>query len=225
MGDAMDSIADMGGTDGWGRAHRPDPDEPVFAEQWQGRVFALVLLSMHVTRYNVHAVRYAIERLDRAAYLSEGYFGRWLNAVESMLTETAILAPGAIDARVANMRGGHVEEPPIPESRRPDFTPTAQGSLRTIDTPPAFNVGERVRAKDISTSGHTRLPRYFRGHTGVVQVVQPAAVLPETMSQFRGENPQYTYSVQFDSRELWGPDTEPFIVTGDLYESYLEKIA
>jgi nitrile hydratase len=82
-----------------------------------------------------------------------------------------------------------------------------------------------VRAKDISTSGHTRLPRYFRGHTGVVEVVQPAAVLPDTMSQFTSENPQYTYSVRFDARELWGPDTEPFTVTGDLYESYLEKIA
>jgi nitrile hydratase len=221
----MDGIADMGGTDGWGQAHPPDPNEPVFAERWQGRVFALVLLSMDVAGYNIHAFRHEVERLDRDAYLGEGYFGRWLNAVDSMLTETAILAPGAIDARVTTMLGGHAEEPSIPEPRKPDFTPTAEGSLRTIDTPPAFSVGERVRAKDISMSGHTRLPRYFRGHTGVVEVVQPAAVLPDTMSQFTSENPQYTYSVRFDSRELWGPDTEPFTVTGDLYESYLEKIA
>jgi nitrile hydratase len=221
----MDGIADMGGADGWGQAHPPDPDEPVFAERWQGRVFALVLLSMDVAGYNIHAFRHEIERLDRDAYLGEGYFGRWLNAVESMLTETAILAPGAIDARVTTMQGGRAEEPSTPEPRKPDFTPTAEGSLRTIDTPPAFRVGERVRAKDISTSGHTRLPRYFRRHTGVVEVVQPAAVLPDTMSRFTSENPQYMYSVRFDSRELWGPDTEPFTVTGDLYESYLEKIA
>jgi nitrile hydratase len=45
------------------------------------------------------------------------------------------------------------------------------------------------------------------------------------MSQFTSENPQYTYSVRFDSRELRGPDTELFTVTGDLYESYLEKVA
>jgi nitrile hydratase beta subunit len=220
-----DGIADMGGTDGWGRTHPPDPNEPVFAERWQGRVFALVLLSMNLANYNVHAFRHEIESLGRDAYLGEGYFGRWLNAVESMLTKTAILAPGAIDARVRNMQGGHVEEAPAPEPRRPDFTPPAEGSLRTVDTPPAFSVGERVRAKNLSTSGHTRLPRFFRGHAGVIEVVQPAAVLPDTMSQFKSESPQYTYSVRFDSRELWGPDTEPFTVTGDLYESYLEKIA
>ena len=78
----MDGIADMGGTDGWGQAHPPDPDEPVFAERWQGRVFALVLFSMDVAGYNIHAFRREIERLDRNAYLGEGYFGRWLNAVE-----------------------------------------------------------------------------------------------------------------------------------------------
>src|ERR1700754_142852 len=100
----MDGIADMGGTDGWGQAYPPDPDEPVFAERWQGKVFALVLLSMNVARYNVHAFRYEIERLGRDAYLEEGYFGRWLNAVEAMLIKTAILAPGAIDARVRNMQ-------------------------------------------------------------------------------------------------------------------------
>jgi nitrile hydratase len=221
----MYGIADMGGTDGWGRAQLPEPNEPVFAERWEGRVFALVLLSMGVANYNVHAFRHEIERLGRSAYLGEGYFGRWLNAAESMLAETAILAPGAIDARVTNMQGGHVEEPAIPEPRTPDFTPTAEGSLRCVDIPPAFSVGDRVRAKNLSASGHTRLPRYFRGHTGVIEVIQPAAVLPDTMAQFKSENPQYTYSVRFDSRELWGPDTEPFTVTGDLYESYLEKIA
>jgi hypothetical protein len=30
----------MGGAPGWGPAHPPDRDEPVFAEPWQGRAFA-----------------------------------------------------------------------------------------------------------------------------------------------------------------------------------------
>src|SRR3981081_614787 len=125
----MDGIADMGGTDGWGQAHPPDPNEPVFAERWQGRVFALVLLSMDVAGYNIHAFRHEVERLDRDAYLGEGYFGRWLNAVDSMLTETAILAPGAIDARVTTMLGGHAEEPSPPEHRTHDLHPTQRGQI------------------------------------------------------------------------------------------------
>jgi nitrile hydratase subunit beta len=222
-GGAVDGIADMGGTEGWGTLTPPRRDEPVFAEPWQGRAFALTLLTIgRVSGQNIDAFRYALARLDRAAYLDDGYSGRWLNAAELMLTDSAILAPGAIDARARNMRGEHVPEPPVPEPNKPDYAPTAAGSLRTVETPPRFHVGERVRARDVSTPGYTRLPRYARGHTGVVDIIQPAQVLPDTNAQFQGENPQYVYSVRFGSRELWGPEAEPFELTIDMYESYLE---
>jgi nitrile hydratase subunit beta len=221
----VDGLADMGGTQGWGRAHAPRADEPVFGEPWQGRAFALALLSVRVSGQNIDAFRHALERLDRAAYLDDGYFGRWLNAGELLLTDSAVLAPGAIDARARNLRGDHVEEPPVPEPARPAYAPAAKGSLRTVDVAPAFAVGERVHAKDSSPPGHTRLPGYLRGHTGVVELIQPAAVLPDTNAHFQGEHPQHVYSVRFASRELWGADTEPFAVTAELYESYLETAA
>ena len=219
----MAGIADMGGTRGWGHLHPPRADEPVFPEPWEGRALALFLLSVRVSGQNIDASRHAQERLDRAAYLNDGYYGRWLNTAELMLTESAILAPGAINARARNLRGEDVEEPPIPVPARPDYAPTAPGSLRAVDTAPAFAVGERVRARNISPPGHTRLPRYLRGHTGVVERIQPAAVLPDTNADFQGENPQYVYSVRFGSRELWGADAEPFAVTAELFESYLER--
>jgi nitrile hydratase len=221
----MDGIADMGGTEGWGPAHPPRRDEPVFEEAWQGRAFALTLLSEQVSGYNVDAFRHALERLDRTAYLDDGYYGRWLNASELMLTDSAILAPDAIDARARNLRGERVEEPPIPEPAKPGYAPAAEGSLRTVDAAPAFAAGERVRAKNMSPAGHTRLAGYVRGHTGVVALIQPAAVLPDTNAHFLGENPQYVYSVRFDSRELWGADAEPFALTVELFESYLEEPA
>lgn len=89
-------------------------------------------------------------------------------------------------------------------------------------TPPRFRVGQRVRAKDISPSGHTRLPRYVRGHTGVVEIIQPGHLLPDTHAHFQGENPQHVYSVRFGSHELWGADAELFELTIEMYESYLE---
>ncbi|MGI5517915.1 nitrile hydratase subunit beta [Streptomyces sp. CA-106131] len=218
----MDGIADMGGTSGWGLVHPPRKDEPVFAEPWHGRAFALALLSIRAAGANVDAFRHSLERLDRAAYLDEGYFGRWLNGGELLLTDSAILAPGAVEARARNLRGEHVQEPPVPEPARPDYAPTAEGPLRTLDVPPAFAVGERVRAKNVSVPGHTRLPGYVRGHIGVVDLIQPAHVLPDTNAHFLGENPQHVYSVRFDSRELWGADAEAFAVTLEMYESYLE---
>jgi nitrile hydratase len=220
----MDGIADMGGTRGWGPVRPPRRGEPVFEAPWQGKAFALAILSSRVAcgGINTDAFRHALERLDRTAYLDDGYYGRWLNAGELMLTDSSVLAPGAIDARARNLRGEPVEEPPVPEPARPDYTPTAEGSLRTVAAPPAFDVGERVRAKDMSPPGHTRLPGYLRGRTGVVELVQPAAVLPDTNAHFLGENPQYVYSVRFDSHELWGADAEGFTLTAELYESYLE---
>jgi nitrile hydratase len=218
----MDGIADMGGTPEWGPVPSPKPDEPVFADPWQGRAFALALLSSSVAGANVDAFRHSLERLDRAAYLDDGYFGRWLNGGELLLTESAILAPGAIDARARNLRGEGVQEPPFPEPARPDYRPTAEGPLRSVDAAPAFAVGERVHARSFSVPGHTRLPAYIRGHAGVVELIQPAHVLADTNAHFQGENPEHVYSVRFDSRELWGVDAERFSVTVEMYESYLE---
>ena len=225
----MDGIADLGGTDGWGPIQPPQRDEPVFPETWNARAFALTVLSIRLSGHTLDAFRHSLERQDRDDYFGEGYFGRWLNAAEMMLTASSIIAPGAIEARARKLRGEQVDEPPIPEPNRPDYAPTGPGSLRTIDAAPRFAPGERVRAKDVPTHGHTRLPRYIRGHHGVVEIIQPAAVLPDTHAHFLGENAQHVYSVRFDSTELWPPgpgtDPEPFELTIEMFETYLEKVA
>ena len=58
-GDAMDGIADMGGTEGWGPTHPPRADEPTFQASWEGRAFALTLLSLQLARWNIDAFRHA----------------------------------------------------------------------------------------------------------------------------------------------------------------------
>lgn len=220
----MESIADLGGAPGWGAVQAPDRDEKVFAEPWEGRAFALTLLTMgRISGQNLDAFRRALGALDRTAYLDDGYYGRWLNAAELMLTESAILAPGAVDARARKLRGEDVEDVPAPaEPDKPDYAPTTAGSLREVDVPATFAVGDAVRAKDVEPTGHTRLPRYIRGHRGVIEAVQPAHLLPDTHAHFQGENAQHVYSVRFDSHELFGDDAETFALSIELYESYLE---
>jgi nitrile hydratase len=212
----------MGGTDGWGRAPVPSRDEPVFEERWEGRAFAIALLSMRLSGTNLDAFRHAMNRLDRADYLDDGYYGRWLHGAENLLVDSAILAPGTVQARAANLAGGRVDEPAAPEPRKPNYAPTAAGSLRTVDAAPAFEVGQRVRAATFEPAGSTRLPRYVMGHAGTVVIVEPAQVLPDTHAHFQGENAQWVYTVRFDSRELFGPDAERFDLNIDLYEDYLE---
>jgi len=212
----------MGGMQGWGSVHY-DPDEPAFKAPWEGRAFAISLLSMNrLTGCNLDAMRHALERLTPLDYLRNGYYGRWLLLSETLLTDSGVIPTGAVDARARKLRGEDVTEPPDPVLNKPDYTATGPGSLRQIDDPPRFKVGEQVRAKDLHPRGHTRLPRYARGRIGTVERIQPAAVLPDTNAHFVGENAQHCYGVAFDSRDLWGADAEPFVLHIDLFESYLE---
>ncbi|NDA68229.1 MAG: nitrile hydratase subunit beta [Verrucomicrobia bacterium] len=120
------------------------------------------------------------------------------------------------------MSGGHAEEPAAPEPHKPDYAPTAGGSIRQIDAPQRYRVGQRVRARVMDAPGHTRLQRYTQGHVGVVAIVEPAQVLPDTHAHFIAENAQWVYTVAFDSHELFGSDAENFTLNTDMYEDYLE---
>ncbi|HEY4411070.1 MAG TPA: nitrile hydratase subunit beta [Acidimicrobiia bacterium] len=218
----MDGIHDMGGTQGWGALHF-DPEEPAFTAPWEGRAFAMCLLSMNrLSGRNLDAMRHALERLRPLQYLENGYYGRWLLMSETLLTDSGVIAEGAVDARARKLRGEAVTEPPDPALSKPDYTPTGPGSLRAVDTPPRFKVGQQVRARNLHPKGHTRLPRYVRGQIGTVERIQPSALLPDTNAHFIAENPQHVYQVSFDSQTLWGEDVEPFVLHIDLFDDYLE---
>jgi len=80
-----------------------------------------------------------------------------------------------------------------------------------------------VRARKINPPTHTRLPRYARGKTGIVQRDYGVFVFPDVHAQFLGEKPQHLYSVRFDARELWGSEANPkdsFYI--DMWDDYLE---
>jgi nitrile hydratase subunit beta len=217
----VDGIHDMGGKQGFGRV-RPLTAEPPFAEPWEGKAFALALLSIRAAGANTPAFRYALERVPPADYLAS-YYHRWLIASQIMLADSGILSAEQVAARAARLSGGDEPEPAAPEPHKPNMPSGGPGNLRTLDTPPAFAVGDRVRTADLHTAGHTRLPGYVRRRAGTVTARRPAAIFPDSAAHFVGEDPQHCYSVEFDSRELWGPEAEPFSLTIDLFEPYLEK--
>ena len=217
----MDGIHDMGGMQGFGSV-AIDPDEPVFRKEWHSRAFAIGIMSMGVSGTNLDAFRHALERLHPYDYLADGYYGRWVACAEVLLTDSGVLAPGAVEARARKLMGEQVDEPADPEPNKPVYERGGPGSLRPVDDPPAFAAGDRVQARDLRTSGHTRLPGYVRGRTGTVSALRPSALLPDTNAHFEGENPQHVYTVEFDSTELWGDGAEPAALLIDLFESYLE---
>ncbi len=193
----MNGIHDLGGREGFGAVARGPEDlrYAPFHEAWEGRVNALASLLLAAGCWNVDAFRHAIERLDPVRYLTAGYYGRWLLAVESLVREQG-LEPG----RYENAR-----------------------ALREIGRAPRFVAGDAVRTRNHQPPGHTRLPSYARAHRGTVARVHPAWVFPDSHAHGGGERPQHCYAVRFDSAELYGEGAEPGVaVHVDLFEDYLE---
>ena len=80
-----------------------------------------------------------------------------------------------------------------------------------------------MRARTSIRATHTRLPRYVRGHVGMVER-DPRLPRVSGLGRDRaGENPQWLYTVVFDGRELWGADADPTVkISIDAFEPYLE---
>ena len=74
---------------------------------------------------------------------------------------------------------------------------------RPAAAPARFKAGDRVRAINLNPTTHTRLPRYVRGHVGVVDAVRGCQVFPDTNALGR-EDPQWLYTVRFAARRSVG---------------------
>jgi len=223
----MDSMHDLGGRQGFGPV-LPEANEPVFHARWEARVFTIVnrMIGQGLIR-NVDQFRHAIERIDPAAYLTHGYYGRWLGGVENVLTEAGVVDQKAINAAVEDLGGDGSDLVAARPSNQPDQVPTPEvlGASREVKAVPRFSVGELVKTSATPVSGHTRLPGYARGRTGTVVRLQGGWVYPDTNAHGRGERPEHLYCVRFQGEELWGTESEPGqSVCLDLFESYLTAV-
>ena len=83
-----------------------------------------------------------------------------------------------------------------------------------------FSAGDRVRARAADVDGHTRLPRYVRGHVGEVLELRATWARPDdTVRGVSRREP--VYAVRFGAEELWGTGSHEVIL--ELWESYLEE--
>jgi nitrile hydratase subunit beta len=213
---------DMGGAHGFGFI-AAEVDEPVFHSEWERRVLALTLAMGAAGGWNLDAVRYARENRRPAEYLGMSYYEIWLAGLETLLLQRGLVTRDEIAA------GRSLTASPTPVRRvlaAADVAPALSRGAptdRPATRPARFTPGTRVRAKNIHPLTHTRLPRYVRGRVGTVEGVHGCHVYPDAHAHGFGEDPQWLYTVLFDSRELWGPDGAPATtVSVDAFEPYLE---
>ena len=223
----MDGIHDLGGKQGFGAVVREDA-EPVFHERWESRVFGMSRLGSGGAARNLDQSRHAIERIDPGAYLTHGYYGRWLGALENLVVEAGVLDTATITRRAIELGAGAADliaARPSSSPDRIDYEPADAGHRRAVAASPRFGLGDRVRTHSHGVPGHTRLPAYARGRRGTIVSWHNGWVFPDTNAHGHGENPQHLYTVAFEGSELWGVDAEPGVfVNLDLFEPYLENV-
>jgi len=217
----MNGVHDMGGMHGFGPVE-PEPNEPPFHETWEGRVLAMQRAMRYTRTFNIDMSRAAQERLPARVYLSVSYYHRWALGLEKNALEH-----GLIDAD--EVAAGHALRPgqPVPRMTKDDLEGAfSRGSFfRPTGTHPRFKPGDRVRTRNVNPPTHTRLPRYARGRTGVVEAIRGCHVYPDSVTTGGGENPQWLYTVAFAGRELWGDDADPKLtVSIEAFEPYLVAI-
>ncbi len=223
----MNSMHDIGGTDGFGPV-RTEVDEPVFHAEWEKRVFGMAVLRAGETApITGDSRRHRLERLPPAQYLGSTYYERWLLRQEALLVEAGTLTREQIDAKVA----AFATNPDLPIPRREDpvfaekiprIVRNGRPASRQTKAKPRFVVGDKVITRNLNPHRHTRLPRYTRNKHGVIVAHHGAHVFPDSNAHGLGENPQHLYTVRIAARELWGDEAEPkqFVLI-DLWESYL----
>jgi nitrile hydratase subunit beta len=216
----MDGIHDMGGMHGFGKVE-PEADEPVFHAAWEGRCLALNRAMGAVGAWTIDEGRAGIEQLPPDIYLSRSYYGKWALRLENMVVARGL-------AGADELAAGHALHAarPLPRKLTVDDVPRtlARGSFgRPAPAPARFRAGDIVRTKNIHPATHTRLPRYARGHVGVIEAIRGCHVFPDSTAVGGGENPQWLYTVRFEGRELWGGTADPtLMVSIEAFEPYLE---
>ena len=222
----MNGVHDMGGMQGYGPV-QPEASEPLFHAPWERRALGLTLAMGATGQWNIDQSRSARESLPPAVYLNSSYYEIWIRALERLMLER-----GLVDA--SELAQGEPTQAPRALARvlhRADVDGAlARGSPteRPLQQPARFATGDRVRALNVHPSGHTRLPRYVRGHVGTVTLVHGPHVFADRHAASPAgaafdDRPEWLYTVVFDGQDLWGASAEPGTsVSVDAWEPYLE---
>jgi nitrile hydratase beta subunit len=217
----MNGVHDMGGLQDMGPVQH-EKEEPVFHADWEGRIYGINSSLRALGKWNLDAWRHQIELLPPADYLQMTYYVRWLQINEQLLVKHGLItstelatglpdrgSPKAIPALTAALAARRLGRG-IPSSYDPEVLPQ-------------FKVGQRVRARNINPTGHTRLPRYARGRVGTITRDHGVYTFPDSNAHFQGEKRQHVYSVSFPARELWGDHASLLdSVHLDMWDDYLE---
>ena len=187
----------------------PEPGEPLFHAPWEKRALALSLAMGATRQWNIDTSRHARERVAPELYWSLSYYEIWIEGLMRLMDERHML------------EGAPKQLPVLEATRVAAILSKGSNYNREVSNAPLFEIGDRVKVRNLHTTGHTRLPGYLRGKTGQVALYHKAHVFPDSNAHGLGENPQHLYAVRFSARDVFSSETNDTL-QADLFESYLE---
>lgn len=202
----MDGVHDLGGKQGFGPV-RYTMSDPVFKAAWERRANALYALGVRLGLINMDEYRHAIERMEPRHYLAAGYYERSLTGFATLCVEQGVVSREELERRAG---GG--------------FPLSLPGGAGRLNAKPgrSFALGDRVRVKNDFVSGHSRMPAYIRGKTGLVVGISRPYPFPDAAAHRLAAPAEPTYDVSFTTEELWPDSADRASVQVGVFESYLE---
>ena len=217
----MNGIHDIGGMHGMGPIQN-EKDEPVFHEPWEARTYALTRALRFGDTWTIDAARHALEQIPPADYLRMSYYEKWFFRLAKRVVDRQLVTGYEIETGKPAY-GAARFKPALTADMVPGVIAKGASARSGVSVKARFNSGQRVRARNFHPDGHTRLPRYARGKSGIIVRDHGVFVFPDTRAHMQGDKPQHVYSVRFDARELWGVAANRRDgVYIDLWEDYLE---
>ena len=217
----MNGVHDMGGMHGMGPID-PERHEPVFHAPWEGRLFALRRAMGAWRKWNIDVTRHQVELVPAVDYLRLSYYARQFVAFLETLVKSGLVTRSEIESGTP-VAGPPKATPALSADGARALVAKGVPTSRDVAVTGRFQVGQRVRARNMHPVGHTRLPRYARGKIGTIERDHGVFVFPDTNAHFLGEKPQHVYAVRFAAQELWGEQAAPHdAVYLALWDDYLE---
>jgi nitrile hydratase len=217
----MNGVHDMGGMHGMGPIQY-ESNEPVFHEPWEARILALHRAVGAGATWTTDASRHAVELIPAPEYLRMSYYEQRLHSLVDLMVESGLITRAEVESGKP-APGSPKAVPTLIASAVTEVLAKGKPASREVPVEGRFTEGQRVRARNVHPTGHTRLPRYARGKVGTIERDHGVFVYPDTNAHALGEKPQHLYSVRFTARQLWGEQaSERDAVYIDMWDDYLE---
>ena len=206
----MDGVHDMGGMDGFGKVE-PEPNEPVFHEDWEGRVMAMNRAMGAAGAWNIDMARFSREALPPDVYLSSSYYERWQLAMEQLLLERGLVGRGR--ARRRARRRVRRSRWDVARFTTADVARVmSRGSFERPATAAGTFCPGRRRARAEHPPEHAHAAATLRARSRGHRRAHPG--LPRVSRRLRARarrSAQWLYTVCFEGRELWGDEADPTV--------------